>query len=114
MPCRAETLARRVAFEFIIRLEARKRAGRGSVGAPDALVAALHAGTIAAAGLDVFEGEPTAPQNLLEAPNVTITPHIAGRSPEARQTMIELFQRNLKNFFSGQPLVTPIPEMVDT
>ena len=88
--------------------------GRGSVVDTDALGVALHDGTIAAAGLDVFEGEPTAPQNLFEAPNVTITPHIAGRSPEARQTMIELFQRNLKNFFSGQPLVTPIPEMVDT
>ena len=88
-------------------------AGRGSVVDTDAVVAALHAGTIAAAGLDVFEGEPVAPQNLLEAPNATITPHIAGRAPEARQTMVDLFQQNLKNFFSGQPLVTPIPEMAD-
>ncbi len=85
--------------------------GRGSVVDNDALVSALHNGTIAAAGLDVFDGEPEAPQALLEAPNITITPHIAGRAPEAQAQMIDLFQRNLKNFFSGATLATPIPEM---
>ena len=85
--------------------------GRGSVVDNEALVAALCDSTIAAAGLDVFDGEPEAPQALLEAPNITFTPHIAGRAPEARALMIDLFQRNLKNFFSGAALVTPIPEM---
>lgn len=85
--------------------------GRGTVVDNDALVAALHNGTIAAAGLDVFEGEPNAPQALLDAPNITFTPHVAGRAPESRAVMVELFQRNLKNFFSGEALVTPVPEM---
>ena len=84
--------------------------GRGSVVDSRALVSALHAGKISAAGLDVFEDEPNPPAHLLEAPNITFTPHIAGRSPEARSLIINLFQRNLKNFCSGLPLVTPIPE----
>jgi lactate dehydrogenase-like 2-hydroxyacid dehydrogenase len=87
--------------------------GRGSVVDNTALVTALQNGKIAAAGLDVFDGEPEAPQELLEAPHITFTPHVAGRSPEARSLMVDLFQRNLKNFFSGAPLVTPIPEMAD-
>lgn len=87
--------------------------GRGSVVDNAALVTALQNGTIAAAGLDVFDGEPDAPQELLQAPNITFTPHIAGRSPDARSLMIDLFQRNLKNYFSGAALVTPIPEMAD-
>lgn len=85
--------------------------GRGTVVDNDALAAALRDGTIAAAGLDVFEGEPDAPQALLEAPNLTITPHVAGRAPESRAAIVSLFQRNLKNFFAGEPLATPIPEM---
>jgi lactate dehydrogenase-like 2-hydroxyacid dehydrogenase len=85
--------------------------GRGSVVDNEALVSALRDGTIAAAGLDVFDGEPNATRELLEAPNITFTPHIAGRAPEARALMIDLFQRNLKNFFSGAALATPIPEM---
>lgn len=85
--------------------------GRGSVVDNDALIAALQDGTIAAAGLDVFDGEPDAPQALLDAPNITFTPHIAGRAPEAQAQMIDLFQRNLKNFFAGDGLVTPIPEL---
>lgn len=88
--------------------------GRGSVVDNDALIAALRNRMIAAAGLDVFEGEPDAPPGLLDAPNLTITPHIAGRAPESRAAIVTLFQRNLKNFFAGQPLATPIPEMADS
>lgn len=87
--------------------------GRGSVVDSAALAAALRDGAIAAAGLDVFEGEPEPPQELLDAPNITFTPHIAGRSPDARALMIDLFQRNLKGFFTDGALVTPIPEMAD-
>lgn len=85
--------------------------GRGTVVDNDALVTALQNGTIAAAGLDVFEGEPEAPQALLDAPNITFTPHVAGRAPESRAVMVDLFQQNLNNFFSGEALVTPVPEM---
>ena len=86
--------------------------GRGSVVNNDDLAAALNNGVIAAAGLDVFEGEPTAPKVLLDAQNLTITPHVAGRAPESQTTMVDLYKRNLANFFAGKPLETPVPGSV--
>jgi lactate dehydrogenase-like 2-hydroxyacid dehydrogenase len=86
--------------------------GRGSVVDNDDLVAALKDGTIAAAGLDVFEGEPSTPQILLDAPNLTITPHVAGRAPESQTIMVDLYKQNLANFFAGKLLETPVPGSV--
>jgi lactate dehydrogenase-like 2-hydroxyacid dehydrogenase len=83
--------------------------GRGSIVHNGDLADALNNGVIAAAGLDVFEGEPTAPKILLDAPNITFTPHIAGRAPESQLVMVDLYKRNLANFFAGEPLVTPVP-----
>ncbi|PZW43552.1 lactate dehydrogenase-like 2-hydroxyacid dehydrogenase [Humitalea rosea] len=64
---------------------------RGSVVDTAALVAALQAGRIAAAALDVVDGEPVVPAALLAAPNLLLTPHVAGRSPASllaqRQTL---------------------------
>ncbi|MGI4954893.1 MAG: 2-hydroxyacid dehydrogenase [Janthinobacterium lividum] len=82
--------------------------GRGSVVDTRALIEALHAGRIGAAALDVVEGEPDIPAALLAAPNVTLTPHIAGRSPESSEAGVALLMANLTAFFAGQALLTPV------
>jgi glyoxylate reductase len=60
---------------------------RGQVVAEAALVSALHSGTIAGAGLDVFEHEPALTEELLALENVVLTPHIASATRETRLAM---------------------------
>jgi D-2-hydroxyacid dehydrogenase (NADP+) len=79
---------------------------RGPIVNESDLIAALQSGEIAGAGLDVFEEEPlpdTSP--LWDLENVVITPHLAGRSEEGRQNVLEIFCENLRRFTSGQPLM---------
>ncbi|MGI4943614.1 MAG: 2-hydroxyacid dehydrogenase [Janthinobacterium lividum] len=83
--------------------------GRGSVVDTQALVAALAGGRLAGAALDVIDGEPVVPQALRELPNVVITPHIAGRSPESVAATIGLVLQNLAAHFEGRPVLTPVP-----
>ncbi len=68
---------------------------RGGIVDDAALAKALRAGTIAAAGLDVFEGEPSVHPDLLTLPNVVLTPHIASASLPTRLAMAELAADNL-------------------
>ncbi|MBI3369534.1 MAG: D-glycerate dehydrogenase [Burkholderiales bacterium] len=68
---------------------------RGGIVDAAALAAALRTGTIAAAGLDVFEGEPKIHQALLDLPNVVITPHIGSASLQTRRAMASLAVANL-------------------
>jgi lactate dehydrogenase-like 2-hydroxyacid dehydrogenase len=84
--------------------------GRGSVVDTDALIAALGSGRLAGAALDVVEGEPNIPQALKDLPNVVLTPHMAGRSPEHLSETIELIIANFGARFAGKPVLTPIPE----
>ena len=68
---------------------------RGGVVDDVALAAALREGRIAAAGLDVFEGEPTVHPDLLACRNVVLTPHIASASLPTRRAMASLAAENL-------------------
>lgn len=83
---------------------------RGSVIDEAALVQALKDGTIAGAGLDVFEAEPNVPQALKEMDNVVLTPHIGSATAQTRRAMAELAFANLQAQLDGKPLLTPVPE----
>jgi glyoxylate reductase len=82
---------------------------RGSVIDEAALIAALRGGSLAGAGLDVFEHEPAVPAALAELDNVVLTPHLGGATEEAHAAMQALVLRNLAAFFAGAPLPTPVP-----
>lgn len=75
---------------------------RGGVVDDDALAAALRAGRLAAAGLDVFEGEPIVRPALLELDNVALTPHIASSTRATREAMARLAMRNLEAALAGE------------
>ncbi|OLP61007.1 dehydrogenase [Xaviernesmea oryzae] len=84
--------------------------GRGSTLDETALVAALKEGTIAAAGLDVFENEPHVPEDLIALENATLLPHVASASEDTRNAMADLVVDNLKSWFATGKALTPVPE----
>ena len=67
-------------------------------------------GTIAGAGLDVYENEPHVPAALRALPNVVLTPHMASGTAQTRGAMSDLTLANLNAHFDAQPLRTPVPE----
>ncbi len=69
------------------------------------LVEALVSGHLAAAGLDVTETEPLAPESRLwDLPNVIITPHVGGQSHRRIDQMTDFFCENLERYLAGRPL----------
>ncbi len=80
---------------------------RGSVVDEAALVEALRSGTIAGAGLDVFENEPEVPEALVAMDNVVLQPHMASATTETREAMGRLTVDNLVSYFSGRGPITP-------
>ncbi len=79
--------------------------GRGVIVDLVDLTAALAAGEIAGAGLDVFEIEPLPPEHpLWKMDNVIITPHCAAASPRVPQRHLETLLDNIRRFVAGQPL----------
>lgn len=84
---------------------------RGSVADSAAIVAALNAGTIAGAALDVLESEPEVPEGVRTAPNLLLTPHAAGRSQELEGRRVHLIRTNIENVLTGKPPLTPVQEM---
>ncbi|OWQ44426.1 hydroxyacid dehydrogenase [Roseateles noduli] len=81
---------------------------RGSLVDTAALAAALAAGELGGAALDVYESEPKPPEALLAFPNVILTPHIAGWSPESVQATVDLFLENARRWEAGEPVLTPL------
>ena len=81
---------------------------RGGIVDDAALADALREGRIAAAGLDVFEGEPKVHPALLQLPNVVLTPHIASASNPTRLAMADLAADNLIAYLTRGELVTPL------
>lgn len=84
--------------------------GRGSTVDEQALIAALQAGVIAGAGLDVFENEPQVPEALVALPNVSLLPHVASASVVTRDAMADLVADNILAWFSTGKALTPVPE----
>jgi lactate dehydrogenase-like 2-hydroxyacid dehydrogenase len=84
--------------------------GRGSTVDEPALIEALKNGTIRAAGLDVFAGEPDVPQALIELPNASLLPHVGSASVHTRNAMADLVVDNLIAWFSERRALTPVPE----
>jgi gluconate 2-dehydrogenase len=86
---------------------------RGGIVDDAALAQALKDGRIAAAGLDVFEGEPKVHPDLLTVPNVVLTPHIASATVATRRAMAQLAADNLVGFLvNGKPLTPLNPEVL--
>ncbi len=81
---------------------------RGGIVDDAALALALREGRIAAAGLDVFEGEPKVHPDLLTVPNVVLTPHIASASVPTRRAMADLAVDNLIGYLAHGKPVTPL------
>ena len=86
---------------------------RGGIVDDAALALALKNQQIAAAGLDVFEGEPAVHPDLLTVPNVVLTPHIASSSVPTRLAMANLAADNLIAYLTTNKPLTPLnPEIL--
>lgn len=77
---------------------------RGDVVDEPALIAALQAGQIAGAGLDVFEHEPFVPDAFREMENVTLLPHLGTAALEVRTAMGQMALDNIIAWDEGRPL----------
>jgi glyoxylate reductase len=80
---------------------------RGEIVDEQALVGELVSGRIHA-GLDVFSHEPAVPRELLELPNVVLTPHLGSATRQTREAMTRLVVDNLLAVERGEPPLTPV------
>ncbi|HEU0162636.1 MAG TPA: 2-hydroxyacid dehydrogenase [Rhizomicrobium sp.] len=81
---------------------------RGTVVDEEAMIAALKAGTLGGAGLDVFYDEPRVPDVFFGMENVVLMPHVGSATVETRRAMSQLTLDNLDAHFAGRKLLTPI------
>ncbi|HEX6970946.1 MAG TPA: D-2-hydroxyacid dehydrogenase [Limnochordia bacterium] len=80
--------------------------GRGASIDEQALIDALRDGHLGGAAIDAFTTEPLPPKSpLWEMPNVIITPHASGRSPDNDPRRMAIFCENLRRFVAGEPLL---------
>ena len=98
----AETLSLMQSHALLVNI------ARGDIVEEAALVAALRAGQIAGAGLDVYEFEPKVAPDLIAMENVTLLPHLGTAALEVREQMGLMALDNLKAFFDGLPLPNPV------
>lgn len=99
----AERLAHMRPTAFLVNI------ARGDIVHEDALAASLRTGQIAGAGIDVCAAEPLPPESTLwDTPNLVITPHCAGLSPNRRRRLIEFFCQNLRRYLDGEPLLNVV------
>ena len=83
---------------------------RGQVVDEDALIVALKAGRLGMAGLDVFAQEPTPADRGPMCRNTVLTPHSAGGTVDSIPLMVASCLENLRCFFAGEPLLTPVAD----
>ena len=113
-PLNAETRGLMGAKQFALmkRSSILVNTARGGVVDQEALIAALRAGTIAGAALDVTDPEPLPLDNpLYSFPNVVITPHIASASMATRSKMAEMAATNIIEVLAGRPPVNPVNQL---
>jgi len=83
--------------------------GRGVIVDLTDLTAALEAGEIAGAALDVFEVEPLPPEHpLWRRPDVILTPHVAAMSPRIAERHLSTLLENVRRFSCGEPLLNVV------
>jgi lactate dehydrogenase-like 2-hydroxyacid dehydrogenase len=83
---------------------------RGSLVDEAALIAALSHGVILAAGLDVYEREPSVPAELIALDNAVLLPHVGSATGHTRTAMANLVVDNLLSWIDGKGPLTPTPE----
>jgi hydroxypyruvate reductase len=86
---------------------------RGFLVDEPALIAALDKRTIAGAALDVFAEEPVDAKVWGRFDNVVLTPHVAGFTREGGAAMFAQLRENIRRYFAGEPLLTPVRETAD-
>ncbi|PHY14213.1 hydroxyacid dehydrogenase [Caulobacter sp. B11] len=81
---------------------------RGALIDEDAMIAALKDGRLGMAALDVFEQEPTPAARWADVPRTVLTPHTAGATLDSIPAMVGLTLENLRRYFLGEPLASPV------
>jgi len=84
---------------------------RGGIVDESALLAALRAGRLHSAGLDVMVDEPRADpaDPLFAEPRLVVLPHVGSATEATRAAMVDLAARNLDEVLAGRPAPTPVP-----
>jgi lactate dehydrogenase-like 2-hydroxyacid dehydrogenase len=81
---------------------------RGNMIDDDALIAALKSGKVAAAGLDVFDGEPNVNKGYMQLDNTFLLPHLGSATSETRDAMGYCCLDNLDAFIAGKECPNPL------